>query len=49
LLGHIPTPEVASNCAFGGADRCDLFITCSNALRRIRVKQPGLPVPVRRH
>jgi len=43
LLGKIPTPEVPSNLAFGGADRSTLYITARKGLYRIqlRTSAPG--------
>ena len=34
-LGRIPVPEVTSNCAFGGPDGSQLFITATSSLYRI--------------
>ncbi len=36
----VPTDEV-TNCAFGGVDKRDLYITGGGTLYRIRVKEPG--------
>jgi gluconolactonase len=44
-LGRIPTPEVASNCAFGGPDGSDLFITATASLYRIPTKTIAAPRP----
>lgn len=42
LLGRIPVYEdLITNCAFGGADGCDLYITAGKTLYRTRVKKPG--------
>lgn len=41
LLGRIPVPEVASNCAFGGEDGKRLFITASTSLYAIDVAVRG--------
>jgi gluconolactonase len=41
-LGVIVTPERPANCAWGGADRCNLYITARTSLYRVRVKVPGL-------
>jgi gluconolactonase len=40
-LGFIPTPSVASNCAFGGEDGRRLFIAASEHLFAIDLLQPG--------
>lgn len=34
-------PETVGNIAFGGADGCDLFITATSSLYRVRVEVPG--------
>ncbi len=34
-IGRIPVPEVTSNCAFGGPDGTDLFITATTSLYRV--------------
>ncbi len=44
-LGRIPTPEVASNCAFGGPDGNQLFITATTSLYRIDTKTTAAPWP----
>ena len=41
-LGFIPTPEIAGNCTFGGADLRTLYIAASSSLYRIRMAIPGL-------
>jgi gluconolactonase len=38
-LGSILTPEHLTNCAFGGEDRCWLFLTGPSYLYRIRLKR----------
>ncbi len=43
-LGFIPTPEVPSNCVFGGKDRKTLYITAGKSLYRIKLNQPGFAV-----
>ena len=40
-LGFIPTPSVASNCAFGGADGRRLFIAATDQLLAVDLRQPG--------
>lgn len=40
-IGRIPIPEVTSNCAFGGPDGSDLFITATTSLYRIRTRTTG--------
>ncbi|MDB5671167.1 MAG: SMP-30/Gluconolaconase/LRE-like region-containing protein [Alphaproteobacteria bacterium] len=40
-LGTIVTPEQLTNCAFGGGDRCWLFMTGPSFLYRIRLRRPG--------
>jgi gluconolactonase len=37
-LGFIPTPAVASNCAFGGADGRRLFVTATQYLLAIDLR-----------
>jgi gluconolactonase len=44
LLGTIPLPELATNCAFAGDDRRTLYITAGKSLYRIRVRTVGLPL-----
>lgn len=44
-LGSILVPETASNCAWGGNDWCSLFVTAGTGVYRVRVREPGLPVP----
>jgi gluconolactonase len=42
LLAFLPVPtDEVTNCAFGGKDRRDLYITGGGTLYRIRVKEPG--------
>ena len=49
-LGTLPVPEVPSNCAWGGADYCTLFITARTSVYQVRVATPGLVPPgARRH
>jgi gluconolactonase len=43
LLCHFPLPEFATNVAFGGADLCDLYITASSSVYRLRSRVPGGP------
>ncbi|HMQ00686.1 MAG TPA: SMP-30/gluconolactonase/LRE family protein, partial [Cyclobacteriaceae bacterium] len=40
-LGTILTPEVSTNCAFGGADGKTLFITAQTSVYAIRLKVRG--------
>ena len=44
-LGVIPTPEVATNLAFGGDDLRTLMITGRTSLYAVRLRSPGLPHP----
>jgi len=45
LLAFLPVPtDEVTNCAFGGKDRRDLYITGGGTLYRIRVKEPGRTV-----
>lgn len=41
LLGHQPLEEFATNVAFGGADRRDLFVTASTSVYQLRARHPG--------
>jgi gluconolactonase len=45
-LGSIIVPETAANCAWGGADWRDLFITASSSVYRIKVRIPGVSLPL---
>lgn len=40
-IGRIPIPEVTSNCAFGGPDGTDLFITATTSLYRVATRTRG--------
>jgi gluconolactonase len=40
--GIIPMPDVPTNCAFGGDDRRDLYVTLPTQLVRVRLAVPGL-------
>lgn len=42
LLGHIQTGEATSNCAFGGADGTQLYITADTYILRVQTKVKGL-------
>ena len=42
LLGHILTGEATSNCAFGGEDGTQLFITADTYVLRVHTKVKGL-------
>lgn len=42
-LGTILTPEVPANCAWGGSDGRDLFVTARTGLYRIRTLVGGIP------
>ncbi|MBD1859244.1 SMP-30/gluconolactonase/LRE family protein [Leptolyngbya sp. FACHB-1624] len=44
-LGTIVFPEQPSNCAWGDADWCSLYVTACSSVYRIRVNIPGIPVP----
>ncbi len=45
LLAFIGTPvDTLTNCAFGGADRRTLYITCGDRLLSVRTQHPG-PAP----
>jgi gluconolactonase len=41
-LGTIVTPQKPSNCAWGGSEGCDLYITAGTAIYRMRVNTPGV-------
>lgn len=41
MLGQIPLPQNARNCAFGGKDLKTLYITGQNTLYRVRLETPG--------
>jgi gluconolactonase len=41
-LGTILTPQKPSNCAWGGDDLRDLYITAGTAVYRVRVNIPGI-------
>ena len=43
LLGRIYLPDKTSNLAWGGADMCSLFITCSAKVYRLRCLTAGIP------
>jgi gluconolactonase len=43
-FGFIPTPEVPTNCVFGGKDRKTLYVTAGKSLYRIEVKFEGFAV-----
>ena len=45
-LGTLRTPEVPANCAFGGSDHRTLFLTARTSVYTIRVKSPGVKVPL---
>ena len=42
-LGFVPTPETATNCVFGDADRKMLYITAGRSVYRIRTNAVGWP------
>jgi len=44
LLGRILVPRQAANFTWGDADMCSLYITASQTLYRIRVKNAGQPL-----
>jgi gluconolactonase len=44
-LGTIVTPEKPSNCAWGDADWCSLYITAQSSVYRIRLSVPGIALP----
>lgn len=44
-LGTIVTPEVPSNCAWGGDDWRSLYITAQSSVYRIRVNTQGISLP----
>jgi len=48
-LGTIRVPEKVGNLTFGDSDNKTLYITASSHLYRVRVKQPGILTPDRRH
>jgi gluconolactonase len=43
-LEFIPTPEVPTNCVFGGPDRKTLYVTAGRSLYRIHLTIPGFAV-----
>ena len=45
-LGTLRTPEVPANCAFGGSDHQTLFLTARTSVYTVRVKVPGVKVPL---
>ena len=47
LLLHQPLPEFATNVAFGGSDRRDLFITATTGVYKLRTTRAGAAVPVK--
>jgi dipeptidyl aminopeptidase/acylaminoacyl peptidase len=42
-LGFVPTPETATNCVFGDADRKTLYITAGRSVYRVRTDAAGWP------
>jgi gluconolactonase len=42
VLGRILMPEIASNVAWGGADRKTLYVTATTSIYRIQLKVPGI-------
>jgi gluconolactonase len=40
--GTIPMPDVPTNCAFGGDDLRDLYVTMPSTLVRVRLAVPGI-------
>jgi gluconolactonase len=48
-LGTIRVPEKVGNLTFGDSDNKTLYITASAHLYRVRVQQPGIATPDRRH
>ena len=47
LLLHKPMPEFATNVTFGGSDMCDLYLTASKSVYKMRSKIPGAKLPAR--
>ncbi|NLT74199.1 MAG: SMP-30/gluconolactonase/LRE family protein [Chloroflexi bacterium] len=43
LLGILRGPEQPANLAFGGSDRCTLYITARTGIYRLRTTIPGIP------
>jgi len=43
-LAFIPTPEVPTNCVFGGRDRKTLYVTAGKSLYRIKLRVAGFAV-----
>jgi gluconolactonase len=43
-LAFLPTPEVPTNCVFGGQDRKWLYVTAGKSLYRVRLKVEGFAV-----
>ncbi len=46
-LGRIPVPEVTSNCAFGGPEGDQLFMTATSSLYRVQTMTTQAPRPAR--
>lgn len=44
-LGNITTPDAPANCAFGGPDNKDLFITARPSIYRVKLKVAGATTP----
>lgn len=44
-LGRIRLPEKTANCAWGGSDGSDLYITASNSIYRIATRTRGVLPP----
>lgn len=44
-LVTVRLPEQPANCAFGGADGCELFVTARTSLYRLKLRVAGAPIP----
>ena len=44
-LGTIRTPETPANCAWGGQDWRNLFVTARTSIYRLKISVPGAKVP----
>ena len=42
LLLHEPMPEFSTNVTFGGEDNCDLYLTASSGVYKMRTRIPGV-------
>jgi gluconolactonase len=47
LLLHKPMPELSTNVTFGGKDMCDLYLTATTSVYKMRTITPGVRLPAR--